>query len=419
MKHLIYALVDPRTEEVRYIGKSSRGLIRPAQHAQPSRLALDDTYRARWLKQLRAEGCTPQIRILEVVDDPDLLNDAEIRWIALGHREDWPLTNLTAGGDGFSFGNQAARGHKHTDEWKAAAAERMRGNKHAAGTVHSDEWKVAAAERMRGNKHALGYRRPPEWIAAQSLRMRGNQYALGRVVPPDELARRTAAIQATYDAWTDEQHVEHARKISEAKQGSEGNIENLKKGWGPEVHARAIAASADARRGAPLPDEQRTAISEGLKRAYAEGRRAPIQSTSCEAMGVWSLEHAHCVECGQTDSPHKGHGQCERCYSRERARELRAAEVAARGPDYVDGRRARHPNSLANLAAPKPSRLGSKDSDETRARKSAAAKLRGNPTLASQGRWSRKYDACTRCGETARPHKGGGLCTRCVQQPSL
>ena len=75
--------------------------------------------------------------------------------------------------------------------------------------------------------------------------------------------------------WTPEQRAERARKISETKraQGSKGNIENLRKGWSPEVHAKAIEASAEARRGTEHTEEHRTAIADGLKAAYAEGRR--------------------------------------------------------------------------------------------------------------------------------------------------
>lgn len=190
----------------------------------------------------------------------------------------------------------------------------------------------------------------------------------------------------------------------------------------PEVHARAVAASADARRGVPLADEQKTAISDGLKRAYTEGRRLPITSTSNEAKGIWALEHDKCVSCGQVDSPHKSKGRCVRCYDRDRGRASRAAEAAKRGPDYIDGRSSTHPSKLANLSkgaeASANSRRGTHDSDETRARKSAAAKLRGNPTLASKGKWSRHYDKCIQCEKTERPHKGRGLCDRCVQPAS-
>lgn len=41
---------------------------------------------------------------------------------------------------------------RHTDEWKAAASERMRGNKHAAGVVISAEEREKRRQRMLGRK---------------------------------------------------------------------------------------------------------------------------------------------------------------------------------------------------------------------------------------------------------------------------
>jgi hypothetical protein len=37
MKYLIYGLVDPRDNLVKYVGKSSKGLIRPKQHFHNNR----------------------------------------------------------------------------------------------------------------------------------------------------------------------------------------------------------------------------------------------------------------------------------------------------------------------------------------------------------------------------------------------
>jgi hypothetical protein len=38
MQYIIYGLVDPETEELRYIGKSSTGMSRPKKHFYPSTL---------------------------------------------------------------------------------------------------------------------------------------------------------------------------------------------------------------------------------------------------------------------------------------------------------------------------------------------------------------------------------------------
>jgi hypothetical protein len=78
------------------------------------------------------------------------------------------LRNKTDGGDGargairsqkfrddLAERNRLRKGiQKHTDEWKAANAMRMKGNTHGVGKLHTDEWKKENGARMIGNKHA-------------------------------------------------------------------------------------------------------------------------------------------------------------------------------------------------------------------------------------------------------------------------
>lgn len=99
---VIYGLLDPRTDEIRYIGKSSSGLKRPYSHFKPGSLQKDDTHKGRWLKKLTSEGVTCRILILEEVLETDDLSDRERWWISFGRSEGWPLTNLTEGGEGLS-----------------------------------------------------------------------------------------------------------------------------------------------------------------------------------------------------------------------------------------------------------------------------------------------------------------------------
>jgi len=99
-RFLIYGLVDPRTDGVRYIGRSSSGTKRPKQHRHPSRLPKDPTHKGRWLRALKRQGLSYRIRVLERVPSDELLDDAEKRWIVHGKEQGWQLTNLTGGGHG-------------------------------------------------------------------------------------------------------------------------------------------------------------------------------------------------------------------------------------------------------------------------------------------------------------------------------
>lgn len=129
---IVYALVDPRNNEVRYIGKSGSGMKRVRMHMCPSSLARGRTYKDKWLRELIASGYHPLVRTIAVCADKKDLSKAEILWIAYARSLGWRLTNLTSGGEG-SFGlvkspetrakiANANRGRKHTPE----AVTRMR-----------------------------------------------------------------------------------------------------------------------------------------------------------------------------------------------------------------------------------------------------------------------------------------------------
>jgi hypothetical protein len=92
-------------------------------------------------------------------------------------------------------------------------------------------------------------------------------------VTAETIAKRRASAQRTWASKTPEEREAWRARCREIKKGSSGNIENLKKGWSSEAHEKAIQASADLRRGTTETDEHKSAIYEGLRLAYAEGRR--------------------------------------------------------------------------------------------------------------------------------------------------
>ena len=75
----IYAIVDPRTNNVRYIGQSKTPVIRMAYHMS-TWWAAGYIHRSPWMAELEAAGLKPIQCILEIV--PAMLGEyMEKRWI--------------------------------------------------------------------------------------------------------------------------------------------------------------------------------------------------------------------------------------------------------------------------------------------------------------------------------------------------
>lgn len=111
MKTNIYALVDPRTDEIRYIGKTNDIEQRLKNHLNPARYR--PTHKFNWIRKLRRLNMKPYLIILDEVP----INDWkfwEKFWIQLIKSWDFNLVNHTEGGDGLTYGNQTSfkKGHK-------------------------------------------------------------------------------------------------------------------------------------------------------------------------------------------------------------------------------------------------------------------------------------------------------------------
>jgi hypothetical protein len=102
----IYGLVDPRTDRVRYVGKTTWSLThRLRGHINGATTA---THKGRWILALRAEGLCPSAIPLEVVP-VEAWEAAERGWI---ERLD-DLTNSTPGGEVGGWGWQGGENCPH------------------------------------------------------------------------------------------------------------------------------------------------------------------------------------------------------------------------------------------------------------------------------------------------------------------
>lgn len=90
----IYALIDPRTRQIRYVGQSSDPERRYQQHIN----AAEDTPKGVWIQELRAMDQLPDFILIDECEDAEAFY-LENWWILIGKRQGWPLTNGTNPGE--------------------------------------------------------------------------------------------------------------------------------------------------------------------------------------------------------------------------------------------------------------------------------------------------------------------------------
>ena len=112
---LIYGLIDPRTNSLRYVGQSVRLSKRFWRHCNP--LPTDRSHRGCWLRGLKKAGLVPQLIVLEEAVTSDEATILETFWIASLRSVGANLVNMTDGDQAPS-----RRGHTLTPEHRAKIA---------------------------------------------------------------------------------------------------------------------------------------------------------------------------------------------------------------------------------------------------------------------------------------------------------
>lgn len=132
----IYALIDPRNECVRYIGKTNNPKYREYQHLH----RVDGCHhKVNWIKSLLKENLKPEFFILDLVDDSEW-QFWEGHYIHLYKSFGFYLTNASNGGESPVYG------YKHSDEAKMKLSNFFKGRK------LTDEHKKKISESGKGKQ---------------------------------------------------------------------------------------------------------------------------------------------------------------------------------------------------------------------------------------------------------------------------
>ena len=123
----IYALIDPNTEQIRYVGKT---IHCPKKRLQNHLCEKGKTYKCNWIKSLN--GKIPELLILDIVSKNDWIF-WEQYWISQCKTWGFKLTNCTSGGEGHSGFSPSLetiqkrscklKGSKRTDDQKRKMSE--------------------------------------------------------------------------------------------------------------------------------------------------------------------------------------------------------------------------------------------------------------------------------------------------------
>lgn len=157
----IYGLIDPRTDAIRYVGKTARLKERLYEHQNGVKKM---GHCGDWIQQLLEMNLKPEWTILEEVGPNENWGEREKFWIAYGRKLGWSLTNITAGGTGGMLGCRLTAehrakisagnlGHPVTPETRMKLSIANRGRIPSAATLK----KISRA--LKGRKFSRDHRR--------------------------------------------------------------------------------------------------------------------------------------------------------------------------------------------------------------------------------------------------------------------
>lgn len=143
----IYGLSDPRTDKVRYIGKSNNPKKRYNRHLSLKGIS----HKNSWISQLKSEGYLPTLEIIDEVSKREW-QYWERFWIHQFECWGFNLTNMTKGGDGFYTPSY----------WKGKSRPDMQGKNNPMYDRLKGTKNPEHSKRISGENHPFYNKKRPE-----------------------------------------------------------------------------------------------------------------------------------------------------------------------------------------------------------------------------------------------------------------
>lgn len=231
----IYALCEPGTVNVRYVGKSKtlRGRLKSHKNDKGS------TRRSRWIRSLKRAGKEPTCIVIdEVPNNPkESWEKAEVKWIKFFRSMGFDLTNHTRGGDGLS-------GLCEESRRKLSAIQKKRlENPEYRKKIFTPERSKKISESLRGKKktkkhvaklpqNQKGYKRnlSEETKSRLSEAGKGNKRRLGKTHFEEDRKRISEGLKSSPNRKRAQKLSEsHKKAIGKAQAGKEKTEEHKEK----------------------------------------------------------------------------------------------------------------------------------------------------------------------------------------------
>tara|TARA_R110000868_G_scaffold328122_2_gene589042 strand:+ start:2439 stop:3227 length:789 start_codon:yes stop_codon:yes gene_type:complete len=157
MEHNIYVLIDPKTNEIRYVGQTVKQLsVRLNSHIYRAKNSGNKTtHKNTWIKSLLKEELKPIIKLIDVVDE-NHWKEIEKNYISSYKEKGCNLLNISEGGDSGSMPGQKRvwRSEEDYNQWLSKVRES------AKNRVITDDERKKMSENCK--KTHLGRKRSDE-----------------------------------------------------------------------------------------------------------------------------------------------------------------------------------------------------------------------------------------------------------------